>query len=249
MIAPRHRSTTAHNRQRRERRVILLVALAAALVLAAGFYLGQRVAYGGMGIEPESYRNMQLELPLARDQVKALGAELKVQRTLNEVDRRALEIVRRDLAAQKERIADLEEGLLFYRSLMAPGDITHGLSLREIEIVEREEPGRYAYRIVVQQEALKHELIRGQLTVEVLGLLDGEQVGYPLAELADDVVEEAALALRFRYFQAIEGELLLPAGFEPRVVSVSAVIKTPIKADVGERFPWQVQEKFTHVGK
>lgn len=248
MTAPRHRSPTVEYRQRRKQRLILVPAVAAALVLGLGFYLGQRAAYNGVGMDPESNRVMQLELSVAREQLQTLEGELDVQGTRHEVDRRALEMVRRELAGQKERIADLEEELRFYQSLMAPGEIAQGLSLRAIELVARQEPGRYAYRIVVQQEARKHELLKGTLYVEVVGLLGEEQVIYPLSELSADL-EEAEVALRFRYFQSIEGELVLPEGFEPQGVSVVATVSTPRKAEAREQFPWQLQERFTHVGK
>ena len=243
-----YHTMTANYRQRRKRVFILILTLAGALVLALGFYLGQRAAYSGMGIDPDAYRAMQLELPAAREQQKVLAGELQVQRTRHEMDRKALEMVRQELAAQKERIAELGEGLRFYTSLMAPGEIANGLSLRNIELVAREEPGRYAYRIVVQQEARKHPLLKGELSVEVFGLLGEEQLSYPLAELSDDF-GDGAVQLRFRYFQAIEGELVLPAGFEPQGVNVVASSSTPRKAEVRKRYPWQLQERFTHVGK
>jgi hypothetical protein len=248
MTSHRYHSMTAPYRRRRKRVLILIMALAGALVLALGFYLGQRAAYSGMDIDPRAYRAMQRELPVARKQQKALAGELQVQRTRHEMDRRALEMVRQELAAQKERIAELGEGLRFYTSLMAPQEIANGLSLRDIELVARDEPGRYAYRIVVQQEARKHELLKGELHVEVFGTLGDEEVSYPLAELSDDL-GDGVMQLRFRYFQAIEGELELPAGFEPQGVSVVASSSTPRKAEARKRYPWQLQERFTHVGK
>ncbi|HDY83573.1 MAG TPA: hypothetical protein ENH48_11545 [Halieaceae bacterium] len=249
MTSHRYHLMTTGYRQRRKRVFILILALAGALLLALGFYLGQRAAYSGMGIDLDAYRAMQLELPVAREQQKVLAGELQVQRIRNEVDRRALELVRQELAAQKERIAELGEGLRFYTSLMAPQEIANGLSLRDIELVAREEPRRYAYRIVVQQEARKHELLKGELYAEVFGMLGEEQVSYPMAELSVEFGDDDVHPLRFRYFQAIEGELVLPAGFEPRGVSVVANSSTPRKAEVRERYPWQLQERFTRVGK
>ena len=239
---------TADYRQRRKKVFIMVLVLAGAFVLALGFYLGHRAEFGGRGIDPDVYRAMQLELPVAREQQKLLADELQVQRTRNEVDRRALEMVRQALAAQKERIAELAEGLRFYTSLMAPEEIGNGLGLRNIELVARKAPGHYAYRIVVQQETRKHELLKGELYAEVFGTLDEEPVSYSLAELSDDI-GDGALPLRFRYFQAIEGELILPAGFEPLGVSVVASSSKPRKAEVSERYPWQLQERFTYVGK
>ena len=248
MIAHRYRSVTAYYSQRRKWVLILTLALGAVLVLGAGFYLGQSAAYNGMGIDTESYRDMQLELPRTQEELTAVRGELDIERTRHEMDRRALEMVRQELASQKERIADQEEGLRFYKSLMAPEEIANGLSLRMIELIATEQPQRFAFRIVVQQEARKHELLKGELYAEVSGVLDENPMTYPLSQLSDDL-DDGVLALRFRYFQAIEGELVLPEGFEPTGVSVVATASKPRKAEAREQYPWQLQERFTHVGK
>jgi hypothetical protein len=73
-------------------------------------------------------------------------------------------------------------------------------------------------------------------------------VTYPLSELSDDV-EEQEVPLRFRYFQAIEGEMVLPEGFQPEGLRIVARSQAPRKAEVTERFPWELKEKFTHVGR
>lgn len=228
--------------------VVLAAALIAALLLGAGIYLGLRAAYSGMGVDPARYRELQQALPRAQEQVAELERELATARTRHEVDRTALELVRKNLAEQREQIADLDEGLRFYRSLMAPGEIAQGFSLRGFELIQRDTSGRYAYRLVAQQEARKHDTVRGEVKISVLGLRDKQSVSYPLAELAQDV-EGNTIPLRFRYFQMIEGELEVPEGFEPQRIEVVATITNPRKLEVREQYPWRLQERFTHVGK
>ena len=234
---------------RRYRRVQVVVAtLLLAVVLLAGFYLGQRAAYSGMGLDPQVYRAMQEDLVESEAVMAQLRAELDVQQARHEMDQQALELVRREIAAQKEQIAAQEEGLRFYKSLMAPGEIAQGLSLRPPELVALEEPGQFAFRIVAQQEARKHSLLKGDLSAVLNGELADQEVSYSLAELSDDL-EPGKVPLRFRYFQSIEGELRLPEGFVPRSVDLVATATAPRKMEVREQFPWQLQEKFTHVGK
>ena len=232
----------------RRRMQVVAVALLAALILVAGFYLGQLAAYSGMGIDPDLYRELRAEQPEKVQQLQALEAELATLESRSQVDRAALELLRNDLANQKREIGDLEEGLRFYRGLMAPGELAQGLSLRTPELVPLDDQGRIAFRIVAQQEARKHETLRGSLYAEIFGLLEGEQVTYSLADLSDDF-DKDVIPLRFRYFQAIEGELTLPAGFEPRFINVTASATSPRKAEAREQYPWQTKEKFTHVGK
>ncbi len=227
---------------------MLVAAVVAIVILGVGFYLGQTSTYSGLGIDPASYRSLMDSEAERQGELETLQSELDMQKTRNEVDRGALELVRSDIASQKQEIAELQEGLQFYRSLMAPGEIAQGLSLRAIELVPREAPGVFAYRIVAQQEARKHATVKGELYIEVFGRLDQESVSYPLSTLSDDL-DSNVVPLRFKYFQSIEGEMLLPEGFEPVSVNVVASASAPRKTEVREQFPWQVKERFTHVGK
>ncbi len=244
----RKRHLSSRELQRLQRQRLGLAGLVLVALLVAAFYLGERAAYSGMGLNPELYRAMKTELPRLQEELNGLEAELEVQRTQNQMGQQALELVRREIAEQKEQISSLEEGLQFYRSLMAPGEIAQGLSVRPLELVATEQAGQFSFRIVAQQEARKHSQLKGELSAEVVGVLGDQQVSYSLAELSDDL-DGPAIALRFRYFQSIEGTLVLPQGFEPRSVSLVATATTPRKMEVRESFPWQVKEKFTHVGK
>ena len=244
----RKRHLSSRELQRLNRQRLALGGFILIGLLLVAFFIGERAAYSGMGLKPELYRAMKAELPRLQEEMAALESELEVQRTQRQVSEQALEMVRREIAQQKEQISSLEEGLQFYRSLMAPGEIAQGLSLRPLELVPLDQLGQFSYRIVAQQEARKHSQLKGKLSVEVNGALDDQQVSYQLAELSDDL-EDTEITLRFRYFQSIEGTMVLPAGFEPRSVSLVATATTPRKMEVREEFPWQVKEKFTHVGK
>nr|AAS07970.1 conserved hypothetical protein [uncultured marine bacterium 463] len=248
MPITRKRHLSSQEMRRLWRQRLLLAVLILLGFVVAAFYIGERAAYSGMGLNPELYRAMKTQLPELQAQLLVAEARLEVQSTQNQMGQQALEMVRRDLADQKEQIASLEEGLQFYRSLMAPGEIAQGLSLRPLELVALDSPGYYSYRIVAQQEARKHSQLKGELSAEVIGVLAGQQVSYSLAELSSDI-EGSEIALRFRYFQSIDGELSLPEGFEPRSVSLVATATAPRKMEVREQYPWQVKEKFTHVGK
>ena len=178
---------------------------------------------------------------------ESMQDELAMLRTRNEVDRAALEMVRSELAQQKLQIAELEEGIQFYRSLMAPGEIGQGLSLRPIELVPAGIDRRYAFRLVAQQEARKHSTLEGELYAELIGIENGERKVYPLSSLSDDL-DSSVIRLRFKYFQPIEGELTLPAGFQAETISVIASATKPRDMEAREQFPWNPQEKFTNVG-
>lgn len=242
-----YRGQSALHRQQRRRALVLAVTMGSIVLLASGYYLGRRSAYGEMGIDPERYRSMLLDLPGTQLELELVSDELQVQQARNEVDRQALEILRSEIAGEKIRVADLEEMLRFYKGVMDPGDGEQGLSLRAVELVSLGDADRFAYRIVLQQAARKHLLLKGKLIAEVFGVKGGEQLSYPLKELSAGG-DSKAFVLSFRYFQSVEGELTLPPGFEPRGISLVATTSSPRKSEVRAEFPWRVQEKFTHVG-
>lgn len=168
--------------------------------------------------------------------------------TRSEVDSAALEMVRSELASQQETIAELERGIRFYKSLMAPGEEAEGVNVRSVDVLAMEEDGRYPFRVLVQQNARKHDLVTGTMQVVVIGRSQGEKVEYDLSNLSEQV-PSADIRLRFKYFQAIDGELTLPEGFRPESVKVSAKSTKPRRSEVSKEFPWSVQEKLSHVGQ
>lgn len=224
---------------------VLFLVIAVAAVAVSAYVAGANSLLGdilGVGTtEPPQQEYSASELATVRNQ-------LTLERKRHELDRHALEMVRTEIAGGKTRVAELEEELRFYRSLMSPDSVKKGVSLRAPELVQGSTSDTVAFRIVVQQKAHKHAMVKGSLIVRVSGMLAGQQVSYPLSELAN-TVEDESVVLQFRYFQTVEGELIVPQGFEPMAISLTVTTKKPQKLELGETYPWQLQEQFSHVGK
>ena len=247
MPSRRLRSNSSRRAARRRLQIAVATIILAA-VLAVGLYLGQLAAYSGMGVDLEHHRLLRSSEPKVLDELAALQSEFEQLQTRSDIDHGALGMLRQEIAMQKKVIFDQAEGLRFYRELMAPEEIAQGLSLRPPEIVALEGEGRFEFRLVAKQEARKHETLRGELYVEVFGDENGEKVSYSLADLSAGI-ENKVVPLGFRYFQSVEGVLILPAGFEPLTINLIATVKTPRKAEVKGQYPWQLRERFTNIGK
>jgi hypothetical protein len=217
------------------------------LTLASGIYLGRHWA-DPRGERKVQVELMQSELSAMEASLKAARGDLEIQRTRHEVDKHALELLRSEIAAEKERTADLEEGLSFYRSMVVSEATAKGLSLRKPELVPGDNTGRVRYRFFVQQKDREYEMVEGRLSVEVFGVSGDRELSYPLAKLSNDFDDKAA-TLQFRYFQAIEGEITLPDGFEPKGMKLEARARKPREMEVREQFPWTLQERFINVGE
>ena len=230
-------------RQRRRRSVFLVLGMV--LLFIAGVLLG---SWGTLRLGMESaWENRRLRQTVV-DQAAAMDAlhqRYSDSTTRGEVDTAALELVRVELAQQRETIAELEKGIQFYRGLMAPGELVDGLSVHSVDFTPGNEDQRYQFRVLVQQSSRKHDLLTGVLTVQLHGTVAGEPMSYDLSDLSEQI-PNAEIRLRFKYFQAIDGEIVLPRGFVPLTVSTRTESNRPRRASVDQEFPWSTQERISH---
>ena len=241
------RSVVVQHHPARRRWLAVFAGLLALVLLLSGFFAGGHSGLRwSLSVSSEN-AYLQEQLQLTHTQLDELQQWRANQETREEIEIGALELVRRELAEQHAVIAELEQGIRFYKSLMAPNEAEEGLSVRGIDLIEGVESGRYQFRILVQQSARKHELLTGSLRVELQGLRDGEPVSHELSSLSAQL-PKPDIRLRFKYFQAIDGELDLPEGFVPRKMIAYAKSAKPRKVEVRKEFPWSVQEKLSHVG-
>jgi hypothetical protein len=241
------RSVVVQQHPHRRRRMLVQAALLVLVALSVGALLGR---YGSLGLyESLLAENQSLTEQVVRLEkgIAELRQKIENRETRENVNTSTLSLVRRELAEQQTLISDLEQGVRFYRSLMAPGDQPLGLSVSSIDLVPGSNQDRFQFRILVQQNARKHGLLSGTLRIDVIGSELGEPKTYELADLSAEL-PSTDIKLRFKYFQAIDGELSLPEGFTPRKMIAFAKASKPKQVEVRKDFPWAVQEKITHVG-
>lgn len=219
----------------------VLLALTVAALASGSFHYGKKLGLA-------ERENAQQNLVQARRQLKQAeeAAEEVRQQLTNlslgaKVDKNALEVVRAEVTELKQQIALLEEENQFYRNLMAPTDNKRGLTFGAVEISQTDQPRTYRYKVVMQQLATQHDVLVGTLSFNVVGRLDGALRVFALRELAADVTS-TNIKLRFKYFQNLEGQLVLPQGFEPERIELEARSSGANSVTVEKRFGWLVEE-------
>lgn len=182
-------------------------------------------------LETKTARVSDLEQQL---QNIALGAE---------VDRSASETVRKSVAQLQEELARLQEDNSFYRSLMAPNEKASGLTLGAVEVIRSSSNERtFSYHVVVKQLVTKHNILSGHLTFSIVGKLNGESQRFPIYKLSEQVDSER-IKLKFKYFQTIAGELVLPENFEPDHIELTAQSAGRKPQKVEKKYGWLVEER------
>ena len=212
-----------------------IVALA---LLYAGFEIGRASA----GYWAGSALAARLDLG------RRLG-NLQVQRDAQERQLAAAEIGRRvDLEAQSEaqrmigelqaETARQQQELQFYRGLVARQFGTGNLRVQELKVV-REDAQRYRVQIFLVQASAREAIASGTVTLLIDGSRGGGLVQLPLAEVEPSGRKDMAFSLR--YFQQLEAQVLLPAGFSPASLQVEYRLGRGPAAPVRQTFSWQVE--------
>ncbi|MDP5208760.1 DUF6776 family protein [Microbulbifer sp. 2205BS26-8] len=154
---------------------------------------------------------------------------------------KASEAVRAELVQKENQIAELKQEISFYRGVMAPADGGEGVSIGRFILSQTADARMYQYKLQVQQSAARRNVVRGSATVTVVGREDGQVKRYPLKALSEQV-ESESIALRFKYFQNIEGELRLPEGFVPEGVELLLKSTGRKGFNIEQRYGWLVQK-------
>ncbi len=191
------------------------------ITMAASYFFGFWQASGGALPSFKQSNEPSSELIAARTEADELRQQVANLSMASEVDQMASEEVRGEVIELRQQIASLEADISFYRGLMAPGESNSGLALGDITLRPVGNNGRYRFKFVVQQIATNHQILNGVLNVDLVGRSDGEQVRLPLYQVSSDY-DSADIKLRFKYFQNIEGELVLPEGFEAHSLELTA---------------------------
>ena len=156
----------------------------------------------------------------ANQTINTLTQRVNVLEKGGEVDRKATEGIRQTVKELKAQIATLEEEVAFYKGIMAPSSNDKGLRVSKVDILPVEEvDNRFRYSIMLTQVADNSSYISGLAAVNFIGVRNGEKVILPLRDL-DENIKDLGVKFRFRYFQEVAGDIVLPRGFVPEQVQV-----------------------------
>jgi hypothetical protein len=155
------------------------------------------------------------------------------------VDTRANEEVRLAVESLQTQIAELNEEIRFYKGVMVPNAEAKGLRVERLDLRQSGVVNRYRYSLMLTQVVDKHEFVRGVVDVSLVGAQLGEARTYTLSELDAEI--SAEIRFRFRYFQNIDGELVLPADFVPTKMVVVVSPSGRGTNSTERTFAWQVK--------
>ncbi|MEE7546540.1 hypothetical protein HF319_05370, partial [Xanthomonas sp. Kuri4-1] len=165
--------------------------------------------------------------------------ELK-QRQINltvsdKISRAANNEVQASLAERDEQIAALRADVAFYERLVGATSQRKGLNAHSIEFA-RDAGGSWRYSVVLTQNLNRGAISQGQLRFAVEGVRAGKLTSVTWNELHQRP-EVAGQPYSFRYFQQLDGSVILPKDFTPQRVRISL---SGDGAPVNQTFDWKL---------
>jgi len=154
------------------------------------------------------------------------------------IDNFAKQEIQDTIRQYENTIKQLKKDVSFYQSIMAPSENIKGLQVQNFELQKTAEEKRFGYKVVLAQISDNKSYISGMVLVNVIGMKDGAKEVLALRDVDDD---QASLGIKFRfkYFQNISGELILPEGFIPESIQVVAQADGKKASKLERSFMWK----------
>lgn len=234
------RSVVVQQDPRKQLRIRILIVLATISLSLFCYWLGGQGLRADYNSLAADHKQAVAQLTQTKDLNQSLSQQLANLQTGADIDKKAVNDVRALVSEHKATINELSEEISFYKGLMAPTERERGLSIRSWEVYPGSTDSSFQFKLVMQQLALKHTVLKGGVTVVIDGNRNGVAESFSLDTLSNQI-EGKSFKLRFKYFQYVEGEIQLPAGFVPESVNIVAKATAPKSVTVEKNYSWLVQ--------
>ena len=202
--------------------------------LAVGLFL-TALGFGLWGVWNVFFTDGDAQTMAAtRARADRLSQEVSTLRRSDQISRDANRDLERTLAERDEEIASLRADIAFYERFVGATGQRRGLSVHTLEM-RRQDGDAWHFVATLTQNVNRGAVNDGRLALSVEGTR-----GDRMEKLSWSTLRKQAnapgQAYSFKYFQQLEGEILLPADFKPLRVTVRLVPQSG--SAVEQSFPW-----------
>jgi hypothetical protein len=206
-----------------------------AYALVAVFLLA--LAFGGWGLWkvfaplPDDPRT---QLQAQRTQLDQLEQRVATLTRSDQISREANRDLQGTLAERDEEIAGLRADVAFYERFVGSTAKRHGLNVHQLQLQPQGGPA-WHFTATLTQNLNRGAVNTGRLTLSLEGSRGGKLQKLSWADLRQQP-NAAGVDYSFKYFQQVEGDVLLPPGLQP--IRVVARL-TPVRGNAVEQsFTW-----------
>lgn len=219
--------------------VLLVIALVASLVWSS-YQLGMDDGLATRVWIVQERDDLAQKLKESVRLTETYRQEVAAMKLADEIDGKSDVDVQQTISDLQNELAQIQEEVRFYKGIMVPNVEDKGLRIERLRVESAGEPNRFRYNLLLTQVVEKHDYVQGNVEISLLGESAESEASLQFADISTS--EEGNIRFRFRYFQNIDGELMLPDGFAPREIMVVAQSAGRSAQRLERRFNWQVGE-------
>ena len=203
----------------RRRGTSLLLGLTWVVSVGAVWWAASHTAAPRLAQADAARAQAEREAKAVRSELTALRQRESTLARSDQISRAANAEVQDALAERDEEIAALRADIAFYERLVGSTSQRKGLTVHVAEFAP-EAGGTWRYQIMLTQTMNRGAISEGQMRFFVEGVRAGKLATVQWDELHQQR-SAPAQAYSFRYFQQLDGNVMLPPGFTPQRVKVS----------------------------
>ena len=203
--------------------------------LLAGFLAA--LAFGGWGLwtvfapRPDDAR---AQLAAQRERIAELEQQATTLARSDQVSREANRDLQRTLAERDEEIAGLRADVAVYERFVGSTAQRHGLAVHQLRMTPQ--PGGAWHFVATLTQNLNRGAVNdGRLKVSLEGTRQGRMQKLDWAQLRQQP-DAPGVEFSFKYFQQVQGDVIVPAGLQP--VRVVVRLEPARGQPVEQSFTW-----------
>jgi hypothetical protein len=221
-----------------------LVLLITGIIAIAGMLLVIAFEWGrsNAGFDGRSARLQRSDL---RDQIAKLETEnrqLRLKFAAQETDRigqiRERTELARAIGELQSQVEQANSDLAFYRGVAGEQSSKDILKIQQFRIRRGKDPNEYTLRLVLGRPLGREDSINGRIRMTFEGTTAATPVNLDLGSVSE--VDEGELTFSYKYSQAIEVPLHMPAGFTPARTSLEITPSRKGVNPIRTSFMWTV---------
>jgi len=147
--------------------------------------------------------------------------------------------VTRTISDLQAQVAKQTQELAFYRGIVAQGATAVGVKVQQVHITAGTKAQHFMMHISLTRSVRPDSVAVGSIALSVDGATsDGKPQTLDLPALT--TAKQKELPFNFRYFENLDQDVVLPAGFKPEKMAVEVRSNKKDVAPASQSFPWVV---------
>jgi len=174
------------------------------------------------------------QVTLLQAQLEELRQKQATLEASEQISRAANAEIQATLVERDEEIASLRANIAFYERLVGATAQRRPLSAYSVDFTP-EAAGSWHYNVMLTQNLNRGGVSRGQMRFSIEGVKDGKLSTLSWHELHQRE-NQPGQNFSFRYFQQLNGSIMLPEGFIPQRVRIS------VSGGESQTFDWKTTD-------